>query len=45
MKKESLRYVLPVLALALMGIGIAMGQHGQVLAKAIRICMECVGIG
>ena len=25
--------------------GIAENQPGQVLAKAIRICMECVGIG
>lgn len=25
--------------------GAAMGQHQQVLAKAIRICLECIGIG
>lgn len=32
-------------AAVLIGIGIAAGQPGQVLAKAVRICMECVGIG
>lgn len=25
--------------------GIAENQPGQVLARAIRVCMECVGIG
>lgn len=32
-------------ALVLIGIGISQGQHTQVLSKAIRVCMECVGIG
>ena len=26
-------------------LGICLGQHQAVLAKAIRICLECVGIG
>lgn len=29
----------------LMGIGIFLGQPASVMAKAIRVCMECVGIG
>ena len=29
----------------LCALGIWQGQHEAVLAKAIRICMECVGIG
>ena len=29
----------------LIGIGICLGQPGQVMMKAVRICMECVGIG
>ena len=29
----------------LCAIGLWLGQHEAVLAKAIRICMECVGIG
>ncbi len=45
MKKERLGYMLAALGLGFVGLGIALGQHGQVLAKAIRICMECVGIG
>lgn len=31
--------------LLLIGFGIIQGQPAQVLAKAVRICMECVGIG
>lgn len=26
-------------------LGIAAGQPGDVLAKAVKICLECVGIG
>lgn len=41
---------IPALVLALAGagliaVGVALGQPGQVLMKAVRICMECVGIG
>lgn len=32
-------------AAVLIFIGIAQKQPAQVLAKAIRVCMECVGIG
>ena len=32
-------------ALALIVLGIVQKQPAQVLAKAIRVCMECVGIG
>ena len=27
------------------GVGLLLQQHGNVMAKAIRICLECVGIG
>jgi len=30
---------------ALLAVGIAAGQPGNVMAKAIRICLECIGIG
>ena len=45
MKKTGTGYVLAALGVALAGLGLALGQHGHVLAKAVRICMECVGIG
>ena len=34
-----------IAALALLTAGIALGQYSQVLGKAIRICLECIGIG
>ena len=30
---------------ALLIVGIAAGQPSSVLAKAIRVCLECIGIG
>lgn len=33
------------LAVACMAFGIYRGEVGTVLAKAIRICMECIGLG
>lgn len=32
-------------AIAFIGIGLYQGQQIDVLNKAIRICLECVGIG
>lgn len=45
MKKNLPAAVTLALAAALIVLGIAQGQPAQVLAKAIRVCMECVGIG
>ena len=33
------------LSFLLTGIGLWMNQEAEVLAKAIRICLECIGIG
>lgn len=30
---------------ALIGTGLALSQQGMVLAKAVRVCLECVGLG
>ncbi|MBR3057716.1 MAG: thioredoxin [Clostridiales bacterium] len=47
-KKDMTRvmaFVFLVLAVSLILIGIYKEQMQSVLAKAVRICMECVGIG
>ena len=48
--KERLKNALPpalllAISAALVVIGAAQGQAAQVLAKAVKICLECVGIG
>ena len=45
MKSRWLPLLLMAAALALVGAGVAMGQPAQVMTKAVRICMECVGLG
>ncbi|MBQ3551788.1 MAG: hypothetical protein IJA35_01330 [Clostridia bacterium] len=47
--KRIARYLVPSLLIAVAAVfiyvGIARGEHDQVLNKAIAICMECIGIG
>jgi hypothetical protein len=31
--------------LVLVAVGMSRGEAGTVLARAIRICLECIGIG
>ncbi|MDY4754996.1 MAG: CD1871A family CXXC motif-containing protein [Candidatus Faecousia sp.] len=45
MKKNLPAWLTLAAALALIVLGIVQKQPAQVLAKAIRVCMECVGIG
>lgn len=45
MRKSSAAIVLLILAGVLTAAGLALGQNSMVLAKAARICLECVGIG
>lgn len=45
MKKNLPAWLALAAALALIVLGIMQKQPAQVLAKAIRVCMECVGIG
>lgn len=45
MKKNLPAAVTLVIAAVMIAVGLAQKQPAQVLAKAIRVCMECVGIG
>lgn len=45
MKKNLPAWLTLCAAGVLIVYGIVQKQPGQVLAKAIRVCMECVGIG
>ena len=45
MKRKITTAVLLVLAIALIIIGICDSQFNLVLAKASKVCLECVGIG
>ena len=45
MKRGTIGALLLALGAALTGVGLLLQQHGNVMAKAIRICLECVGIG
>ncbi|MBO4636665.1 MAG: thioredoxin [Clostridiales bacterium] len=45
MRKNIPALILIAAGIAAVAAGICLDQHTDVLAKAIRICMECVGIG
>ena len=44
-KKAIAQSVLLLAAVLMSGFGIWRGEADTVMAKAIRLCMECVGIG
>lgn len=39
------RYGLLGLAAALTGIGLLRQEHLEVMQKAVKLCLECIGIG
>lgn len=39
------RSVVLVMSLLLIGTGIMKQEHTEVLQKAVKICLECIGIG
>ncbi|NLY10036.1 MAG: hypothetical protein GXZ11_09170 [Tissierellia bacterium] len=45
MSKKYWRALLFVVATIFIGVGIYRGEMGMVLEKAIRICLECIGLG
>lgn len=46
-KKQTLalRYGTAILSIAFIAAGVLREEHLAVLQKAIRICLECIGIG
>ncbi len=45
MKRRNLsRLVLTLLAAGLTAAGLLLGQQGDVMKKAVTICLECIGI-
>lgn len=43
--KNTLTWLLLAAAAVLTGAGLWLGQNALVLQKAVRVCLECVGIG
>lgn len=44
-KENILRILISAAALCFIVIGIANGEHREILGKAVRICLECIGVG
>lgn len=45
MKQRYKTILILILAVVLIVAGVIDGQNEQVFEKAVRICMECIGIG
>ena len=44
-KKAAAQIVLLAAAIVMLGYGAMRGEAATVLSKAIKLCLECVGIG
>ena len=44
-KKAATQAVLRVVGIAMLCFGVWRGEAAMVLSKAIKLCLECVGIG
>ena len=44
-KKRAAQLLLAACGLASLVLGVAQGGYQTTMAKAVRICMECIGIG
>lgn len=45
MKNKGLSVILVILGVIALVYGLQRGEAGQVLMKAILICLECIGLG
>jgi len=45
LKSRALSILLVMIGIAMMYIGVHRGEALVVMNKAIRVCMECIGIG
>lgn len=45
MRKKYVTLVALALSITFIIIGLLQGQNSSVFAKAVRICLECIGIG
>lgn len=45
LKKENLKYLILILAIMSCAYGIYSGEMEVVFSKAVKICLECCGIG
>ena len=43
--KNTTPWLAMAVAAVLTAVGVLAGQYGAVLHKAVRVCLECVGIG
>ena len=44
-KKKTTAQLLALAGLTALALGLAQGGYQTTMAKAVRICMECIGIG
>lgn len=44
-EQSFIKYVLLLLSMGMIGIGFMREEHLTVLKKAVKICLECIGVG
>lgn len=44
-KKRIIGLALALVGAVMMAFGVTDGEHREVFEKAVRICLECIGIG
>lgn len=44
-EQSFIKYVLLLLSMGMIGFGMIREEHLTVLKKAIKICLECIGVG